>query len=279
MTGAFASARRSSSAPTMAAPGIVDVLDADPWLRDEVLGAGADRDGRRALARVRRLAAGRWVPPRDRDWARGHLGLLVLDGLLIREVRLGGRASAELFGSGDLLRPWDDDGELAALRTDSSWTVLAPTRLAVLDDRFAARAAGWPALTCALAARAGERARWLSVHLLICQVTGVDLRLLMVLWLLAERWGRVSLEGTVLPLNLSHGVLARLIGARRPTVTVMLGELRRRGVVSRGPGGSWLLRRRPDELRGLIERGECGSCPRADAGEPAPLTTPSWSAS
>jgi DNA-binding transcriptional MocR family regulator len=68
---------------------------------------------------------------------------------------------------------------------------------------------------------------------------------LSILWHLAERWGRMTLDGVALPLTLSHRLLAQLIGARRPTVSTALGQLAARGEVVRLPGGSWLLKGTP----------------------------------
>ena len=53
----------------------------------------------------------------------------------------------------------------------------------------------------------------------------VDVRLHMLLWHLAARWGRVRSDGTVLRLRLTHAVLADLVAARRPTVTTALSDL------------------------------------------------------
>ena len=72
----------------------------------------------------------------------------------------------------------------------------------------------------------------------------VNVRLLMLLWHLADRWGRVRSEGVVLPLHLTHSVLADLVAARRPTVTSALSELARLELaVPQTPG--WLLRGKP----------------------------------
>ena len=68
----------------------------------------------------------------------------------------------------------------------------------------------------------------------------VDVRLHMLLWHLAARWGRVRSDGTVLRLRLTHAVLADLVAARRPTVTTALSELTRRGMV-RTDGETWVL--------------------------------------
>src|SRR5262245_10163715 len=40
---------------------------------------------------------------------RGHLGLLVMDGLVTRNVAVGEATCAELLGTGDVLRPWTED--------------------------------------------------------------------------------------------------------------------------------------------------------------------------
>jgi hypothetical protein len=62
------------------------------------------------------------------------------------------------------------------------------------------------------------------------------------MWHLAERWGRMGPSGVVVPIELTHGALGRLVGARRPTVTLALGELARDGALVRRNDGSWVLR-------------------------------------
>jgi len=68
----------------------------------------------------------------------------------------------------------------------------------------------------------------------------VDVRLHMLLWHLAARWGRVRSDGTVLRLRLTHAVLADLVAARRPTVTTALSDLTRRGLI-KTDGENWVL--------------------------------------
>ena len=125
-------------------------------------------------------------------------------------------------------------------------------RLAVLNSRFALQVARWPDVTAAIIDRVVQRARWLSFHLAVCHIVGVEVRLLIVLWHFADRWGRVTPTGVKLPLPLSHGLLAGIVGARRPTVSTALGALREQGLVERTEGG-WLAarRRRPLELHEL----------------------------
>jgi CRP/FNR family transcriptional regulator, cyclic AMP receptor protein len=203
-----------------------------------------------------RLKPGGWVlNVRDGD-VRGQLGLLVLDGLLTRQVTVGEATCAELLGAGDVLRPWTElESRFVSIPSESRWQVVLPTRLAVLNAHFALRIGRWPVVTAAIIDRVVQRARWLSFHLAVCHIVGVEARLLIVLWHFADRWGRVTPNGVKLPLPLSHGLLAGVVGARRPTVSTALGTLRGQGLVERTEGG-WLLHGEPPaemhELRELV---------------------------
>lgn len=185
-----------------------------------------------------------WIHPgplgkRDTLGFRGGIGVLVLEGLMIRRVGIEGRFGAELIGEGDLLRPSDESvSPLLPLTTD--WTVVVPTRVAALDERFEQRLAQYPELGRALIARAIQRSKNLAVNMAIVHQARVDIRLHMLLWHLAARWGRVRSDGTVLRLRLTHAVLADLVAARRPTVTTALSELTRQGLL-RTDGETWIL--------------------------------------
>jgi CRP/FNR family transcriptional regulator, cyclic AMP receptor protein len=165
--------------------------------------------------------------------------VLVLSGLMIRRVGIEGRYGAELIGEGDLLRPSDEAvSPLLPLTTD--WTVLLPARLAALDCGFEQRLTEYPELARSLLGRAIQRSKNLAVNMAIVHQARVDVRVHMLLWHLAARWGRVRSDGTVLPLRLTHAVLADLVAARRPTVTTALSELTKRGLV-RTDGETWVL--------------------------------------
>ena len=69
----------------------------------------------------------------------------------------------------------------------------------------------------------------------------VETRLLMQFWHLAERWGRVGPNGIAIAVPLTHEMLAKLVGATRPSVTTALGRLAARGVLVREPDGLWRL--------------------------------------
>jgi CRP/FNR family transcriptional regulator, cyclic AMP receptor protein len=221
---------------------LVRVLDIDPDL-------GTDLDPDALRSATAELIApvvpvewvkhtGRWGP----SALEGHLGLLVIRGLLLREVRLLGTPSAELLGDGDLLRPWDVDGEYTLpVPAGVFWTVLAPIEVAVLNGGFLRRAARWPEVLARLTGRTVARAKSLALHDAITNLKHVETRLLVQLWHLAERWGRVGPEGIALPLPLTHEMLAKLVGATRPSVTTGLGRLASRGLVKCERGGAWRL--------------------------------------
>jgi len=170
-----------------------------------------------------------------------HLGLLVLDGVLASDVLLEDVVSTELLGAGDILRPWPTDVPERLLADETRWTVLADCRVAVLDHRFAAALSRFPEIYGVLLERMDRRARRLATTQAISELTRVDRRLLGIFWPLAERGGRMTSEGVVIPLDLSHRLLGQLVGARRPTVSTALTELARDGQVQRRADGGWLL--------------------------------------
>src|SRR5689334_19768010 len=91
----------------------------------------------------------------------------------------------------------------------------------------------------------------------------VDVRLHMLLWHLAARWGRVRSDGTVLRVRLTHAVLADLVAARRPTVTTALSDLARRGLV-KTDGETWVLSgEAPGELPPAAREGARRASPPA----------------
>ncbi len=98
-----------------------------------------------------------------------------------------------------------------------------------------------------LFARGTRRAHHLAVALAIAHHQRVEDRLLLTLWHLAERWGKVGQEGIAVPLPLSHQRLADLVGAHRPSVTSGHGRADASGALSRRPDGAWILHGSPPE--------------------------------
>jgi hypothetical protein len=232
----------------------VHLLEADPDL-GVLLSAGRRADAERELVvRTHRLPVGPWDVSRLSGASADHVGLLILDGVLARELVVADHVSAELLGPGDLVRPWQGGTRATLLPVDAEWSVLSTLQVAVLDRRFAAEAARYPELTAALFDRLGERSLRLATTQAISQLTRVDRRLKALFWHLAERWGRVSGDGVVVPLALTHRILGQLVGARRPTVSTALSDLADRGELVRRPDGTWLLRGDPPDSEALARR-------------------------
>jgi hypothetical protein len=238
-------ARRSASAAERRRVRIAPLLDLDAELGRHLPSDRLAAARSEIAVRVVTVRRGPWPVERRATADPRHLGLLVVDGLVSREILADDVTSMELLGPGDLLRPWDESTDFKLLRAVVRWNVLADARLAILDREVGLRLAREPELYAALVARFSWRTRRLAVLQAISQFKRVDRRVLTLLWHLAERWGRVTPAGVLVPLALSHRMLAQLIGARRPTVTTALGELARAGEVSRAPDGTWLLTGEP----------------------------------
>lgn len=217
----------------------VYVLDHDAGLRSALCEPDRSHARQHAVAAIAELPSGPW-DPRSTPIPEAELGLLVLGGLLIRDVRVPDARCGELIGPGTLLRPWDDGAEDAPMRHDVGWQVVQPARLALLDQHFVRVAAHWPALVTALVARATERAHDLAVMMTIHSLKRVNMRLLAFFWHLADRFGKVTADGVLIPVALTHRQLALVIGAQRPSVTSALGTLATSGKLRRERGG-WLL--------------------------------------
>jgi hypothetical protein len=194
-----------------------------------------------------------------------HLGYLVLDGLLARDVVLAGHVSTELLGDGDVLQPCASARDDALIHYRVYWHVLTPVRLAVLDGEFARLLVHWPQVLAAILERANRRALQMSIHQALLQLSPVETRLLVLFWHLAERWGRVTPKGVLVPLGLTHQVLGQLVGCQRASVTTALKAVTSSGLVERFDDG-WLLHGEPpDELSHM----SWGSRPELEH-EPAP---------
>src|SRR3954452_21994388 len=160
---------------------VIPVVDAFPELVRNLDGERADLARRHALATLEVLAPGTWQPDVQIQRAPGHLGLLVIDGLLTRDVTLANTVATEIVGRGDILRPADHDGETAPVPFGVEWTVLESTRVAVLDRRFALEFGHCPEMLEALMRRAIRRVHSLALHLAVSHLRRVDTRLLVLL--------------------------------------------------------------------------------------------------
>lgn len=234
----------------MEAPHLVRVLDADPDLACRLAPAQAVIARRVAVAEVKSVAAGPWMPPKPAAGSEAHFGFLVLDGLFARTVRLCGSEGIELFGPGAVLDPWNRRWESASLAFEEWWVALHPTDLAILDDGFHATVSRWPGVVAELMSRALSQSRALALHRAVGGHAGLARRVHLLLWLLADHWGRVRPEGVEIPFRLSQQLIGQLVGARRPSVSEAMRLLVQAGLLERRAGGLLLHGGppQPDEL-------------------------------
>jgi CRP/FNR family transcriptional regulator, cyclic AMP receptor protein len=221
----------------------IRVSDHDP----ELFEAARDPESVAAasLAETEWLEVGPWHPEEMALQPRGHYGLLLIEGVLIRAVALGVRDGLELLGPGDIARPWVDFGDDSSIEVHARWNVHQRARIAHLDQRFAARMAPHPEVSAGLMDRVMRRQRFMAMHMAVSQMPRLQTRLRVLFWYLADRWGRVTADGVVVDIPLTHELIAGLVGARRPGVTSALGELQRAGDFSRREDGRWVLHGEP----------------------------------
>ena len=175
-------------------------------------------------------------------------GLVAVDGLLAREVALGGRTFTSLYGPGDVFDLRTDAGSTLA----AGATIVCPeiAVIAVLDDRLLAAMREWPRMIARLFAIAMRQLERADVNAAIGQLERVEDRLLGFFWLLADRWGRWGLDGIAIDQPLTHEAIGHLIGARRPTVSLGLRALSAQRMLARDRAGIWLLA--PESLERVI---------------------------
>src|SRR5919197_914337 len=217
----------------------ISLLEADPDLLKGLDERTAEQASAAAVTDAVAFEPGPWEPSLE---AIGTLyGLFVVEGLICREGVIEGRRAAELLGPGDVVRPATSEEPDPSVSFQVEWEILESTTFAVLDREFADAVAPWPEIAAALMDRMVGRAHALAFQLAVSHLKLVETRVLAVLWYYADRWGRVTPEGRVLPVRLTHGLLARVVGARRPSVSTALGRLQDRGLVDRMENGHWLL--------------------------------------
>ena len=211
----------------------VSVLMEDRELAERLDGARRERAESMSAARLLRRPVGIWQAGEDAGQAREGLGLLVIEGTLVRRVGLAGRLGAELLSAGDLLQPAEHDGEEAVVPFEATWRVLADLRLAVLDLAWMGRMSPYPEVFAEITRRVMRRSRRLATLLAIAQHHRLDDRLLLLFWELADRYGRVCTDGVRLEIPLTHDLISQLVGAHRPSVSTALSRLEHAGEVSR----------------------------------------------
>jgi len=216
------------------------ILDLDPDLGASISEEDWETACRACRGALLSVPSGVWELPDAVADRNDVLGLVLVEGALCREVALRDRYMFELLGRGDVLHvPVAHGGP--RLGGKIKLTALAGTRLVVLDSAFVRTAARWPSLLANVHRRLEAQREHLAIQGLIMHLPRAEHRVLLTLWHLADRWGRMTPEGTLLPLALTHGLLGHLTAARRPTVTLAVGTLQTDGYIRRCNDGSWLL--------------------------------------
>lgn len=215
-----------------------------------------------------RIAVRPVMTARVRDFPRGEFdigplfeevrqgpGLLVVHGLLELDTSVGDRTVSELLGPGDLLaasaQPEDDQ----LLPRATLCGALSSTRLAILDEIFGERVKAWPQVTRSLLRREARRAADLNVQRAATSHPRADVRVALLFWHLAQRWGKVRPHGVLLPLPLTHRLIGRLVSAERPSVSHALSRLSRARLVTRNEEGLMLHGSAEHHIACLIEGG------------------------
>ena len=225
---------------------LVQLLREDPDLAEDMSPDTRELATEWVRVRTFRVPKGPWKPPAV---DHGATGLLLLEGLMVRTLRLGRVSSYEVVGPTDIIRPWEDDLIPNLVPTSTDWRVLEQARVGLLDTRTTELIGRWPELSAAVGGRLLRRSRSLAFLMAAQHFVRVEDRLLATLWHLASRWGRVSLQGTVVPFRLTHEMLASIIGAQRPTTTTAIHSLGRQGRLARDERRHYVLLGEPPDWR------------------------------
>jgi CRP-like cAMP-binding protein len=209
----------------------VYVLDADAGLAQEMDLRSRIAARQLATAKAVQFPVGECELDPWFEFARNGPGLLMLDGLLVFETCTGDRVAAELIGTGDLLQASHLITDELLERT-CHWRALWPVRIAVLDGDFADRVRPFPQLSRGLLRRACSRAAELDVLRAIASQPRLEVRLVLLLWHLSARWGRVESGSVRLCLPLTHRLLGQLVSAERPSISHALKRLAGAGLIS-----------------------------------------------
>ena len=199
------------------------------------------------------VRAGRWTPPRAE--AGREPGLLILEGHLTREVEIFGRGAIELVGPGDLLVP-SEASHSPSIPAVIRWKALTDSRLALLNVEFQRTISGWPQVQLALQGRGVRRGRLTAVQLALARIPRVAVRLHLLFWHLADRWGEQEGDAIVVRLPLPHWLLGGLVSARREAASHAVSDLSRRHLVTRRSDHFWRVHppppRQVEQLDALV---------------------------
>jgi CRP-like cAMP-binding protein len=166
---------------------------------------------------------------------------LVVRGVVLKETVFAARSAMELLTVGDVLAPTLTASRQAESPAVSRYIAHGPASVAVLDQRFRQAARRWPGLSDLLHDRLGLQTHRASMHLATLHQPRVEERIVACFTDLAERSGRMTADGVVIEIALTHDLIGRLVGAQRPTVSLALAGLASAGTLVRFHAGAWRL--------------------------------------
>lgn len=234
-----AKAAMTATLPASAATDFL--LDLDPDLASGIDDDEWELARQASPADVVRIPRGEWAPPGRTIDSEDIVGLIVCEGVLGREAALSDHYMLELLCRGDVLLQPTVAPERPRFGNGVKLTALSDAVLIALSGAFIQAAARWPALLANVHRRLESQRERLAIQGLTAHLPRAADRLLLTLWLLADSCGRVTPEGTLIPLTLTHDILGRLAAARRPTVTLALRELETGGCIRRRRNGHLVL--------------------------------------
>jgi hypothetical protein len=107
----------------------IQLLRIDPGLGEDLAAEDLESANRQVTAKALTFPTGPWrVGPDDFDPV-ANLGLLLIDGLLTRQVTVADYTCADVLGPGDVLQPWLRQ----SVATEIDCEAVALLRMAVLD--------------------------------------------------------------------------------------------------------------------------------------------------
>lgn len=166
---------------------------------------------------------------------------LVADGVVLKETVLSARSALEVLGPGDVLAPPLTASRQIESRAISRYIAHGPASVAVLGPHFRQAARRWPVLADLLHDCLGGQTHRASMHLTMLHLPRAEDRILTLFADLAERFGRMTSDGAIIELDLTHELIGRLIGAQRPTVSLALHSLASAEALARLEDGRWRI--------------------------------------
>ena len=188
------------------------------------------------------------VSARDEDLAdvirtqtSGAFDFVIVDGVVLKETTLARRSALELLGPGDVLAPARRTTYQLKSPAVNRYLAHGRVSLAAIDGRFRQARSRWPGIADFVHDCLGRQTHHASLHVAMLHQPRVEDRVVALFADLAERFGRVTADGILVDLPLTHEIIGGLVASRRPTVTLALQKLASDGVLKRLADNRWKL--------------------------------------